>query len=191
MKIRIGFFAVMLVLSLMISRSVLALAALLAALFHELGHLLIARKYKIQFQECKVGLFGAGLYPDNSLFSYKQEIALCAAGPLFNFLLAAALLPVLSRYPHTFLLYLYFSSLSLGILNLLPIRDFDGGRILYSVLSIRCSQHTSSLCLSFLSFLSLFILWSFSVYFLLRASATLSLFIFTVSIFFRIFMIAQ
>ncbi len=188
MKFRVGFFAVMLGLSLLLSRSLFSLAALLAALFHESGHLFAAKICGIRFGECKVSLFGAGLFPDETLFSYGQEIVLCAAGPLFNFLLAAALTPFYLKTHPAFLQYLIFSSLAFGFLNLLPIRDFDGGRILHALLSLRFSQRIASVMLSILSFLFIFLLWSISIYFLLRASASLSLFIFSISLFCRIFM---
>ncbi len=187
MKIRVGFFAIMLMLSLLLSHSLFSLAAFFAALCHELGHFFAARLCKIKFKECKIGLFGAGLLPDEALFSYRHEISLCAAGPLSNLFLLIFLYPFYQKFPTEFLRYLLFSSLAFGVMNLLPIRDFDGGRILSVILSQHFSPRTVSLLLSCLSFIFIFFLWSLSVYFLLRFSASLSLFIFSISLFLRIF----
>ena len=187
MKIKIGFFAIMLFLSLLLSHSLFSLATLLAALLHELGHILAARLFKIHFSECKMGLYGIGLIPDNSLFSYGQEILLCAAGPVANFLLAFSLFLLLPHYPNRFLEYLLFSSVALGCLNLIPIRDFDGGRILRAILSPRCSAAGVERIISVVSFLCILSVWSLSVYLLIRASSSLSLFIFSISLFCRIF----
>ena len=185
MKLKIGFFAILLGLSLLLSHSLFSLAALLAALTHELGHIITARILNIHLHECKVGLFGVGLFPEESFFSYRQEILLCISGPFVNLLFGAIVLSATES--SLFWQYFAFSSLSLGILNLLPIRDFDGGRILSAVLSQRVSPHVTHRCLTLLSFLCVLFLWTLSVYLLLRAASSLSLFIFSLSLFCRIF----
>ena len=184
MKIKIGFFAILFGLSLLLSHSLFSLAAVLAALCHELGHLLAARILGIGFREFRVGLYGAGLEPSGELFSYGQEILLCLAGPLTNLTLAL----LLWKMPHPlFVSHFIFSSLALGILNLLPIRGFDGGRTLQALLLFFFPPRTVRGILNLLSFLFVFLLWSFSVFCLLRIAATLSLFIFSLSLFFRLF----
>lgn len=187
MKIKIGFFTILLALSLLLDHSTLALASLLAAATHELGHIAMAALCGIHLRECRVGLYGAGLIPDGHLYSYGQEILLCLSGPLVNLLLGSLGLNFLSLFSSQFFAHFVFSSFVLGLLNLLPIRDFDGGRILSALLCRRLSERSAYRILSLLSFLCVFILWSFSVYLLLRAAASLSLFVFSLSLFFRIF----
>jgi membrane-associated protease RseP (regulator of RpoE activity) len=75
----------------------------------------------------------------------------------------------------------------LGILNLLPIREFDGGRILGALLCRVGSQRAAQKTVNALSFFCVFTLWSFSVYLLLRFAASLSLFVFSISLFFKLF----
>jgi len=188
MKLKIGFFAIMLALSFLLDPSPLSLCSLLAALLHELGHIAMARICHIRLRECKVGIYGAGLIPDGSLYSYGQEILLCLAGPLTNLLTACLLLPIKINDTNEFLQGFFFASLVLGLLNLLPIKGFDGGRVLHALLSLRLQPHTVSLITSACSFLCIFSLWSASVYLLLRAAASLSLFIFSLSLFSRIFL---
>ncbi len=187
MKIRIGFLALMLALSLLISRSLFSLGLFLAALTHELGHILMAKACGIRLRECTIGLYGAGLTPEESLYSYGQEILLCLAGPLVNLFLGSSGLVLGRTYPSELLSAFVLSSFLLGGLNLLPIRDFDGGRILSAVCHLFLSPALATRILSALSFLFVFLLWSLSLYLLLRHAASLSMFIFSLSLFARIF----
>ncbi len=187
MKIRIGFLAVMLALSLFLSRSLFALALLLSALSHELGHILMAKACGIRLCKCTIGLYGAGLVPEECLYSYGKEILLCLAGPLVNLFLGSTGLLLSRDYPSELLTYFVLSSFLLGGLNLLPIKDFDGGRILSALCHLIFSVETAGRILSVLSFLFVFLLWSLSLYLLLRHAASLSMFIFSLSLFARIF----
>ncbi len=187
MKIKIGFFTIMFALSLILSHSLFSLASLLAALTHELGHILAAAVCRIRLKECKIGIYGAGLIPEGHLFSYRKEILLCSAGPLVNLALGSVGLWGYRQASSDFLLWFSISSFVLGMMNLLPIKDFDGGRILRSLLCLRISMRSADGILQALSFFFIFTLWCFSVYLLLRASSSLSLFIFSISLFVRIF----
>ncbi len=187
MKIKIGFFTVFLALTLLLDHTLFSFAAFLSALIHETGHIVAARFCHIRLQECKLGIYGAGLMPESGLFSYKKEMLLCLFGPLFN-LLSVAVCLLLRRTTSQFSQYFIVSSLSMGLLNLLPICDFDGGRILHSLLCFKLTPDLVTRIIRILSFFCVFILWCFSVYLLLRASSSLSLFIFSLSLFFKIFL---
>lgn len=188
MKIKIGFFTVLLALTLLLDRSLLSLSAFAAAATHELGHIAMASLCGIRLQECRIGLYGAGIVPDGHLYSYGQEILLCLAGPLVNLFLGSIGLNLIGKYPSKWLTDFVFASLTLGLLNLLPIKDFDGGRILNALLCRLLSPRFAHRVLSLLSFFCIFCLWSLSVYLLLRSAASLSLFVFSISLFFRIFL---
>ena len=187
MKIRIGFLAIMLSLSLFMTRSLFSLGLLLAALTHEFGHILMASACKIRLKECTVGLYGAGLVPEHGLYSYGKELLLCLAGPLTNFFLGSSGLVIGLKFSSELLEYFSVSSFLLGFMNLLPIRDFDGGRILFSLFSLIFSPTVADRILTVLSFLFVFLLWSVSLYLLLCHAVSLSLFIFSLSLFVRIF----
>ena len=79
------------------------------------------------------------------------------------------------------------ASLVLGVLNLLPIRSFDGGRMtecaLLQVMRVKTAEYT----MRTLTFFFLFLLWAFAVYFLLRAGDGLSLFCFSMTLLLRFF----
>ena len=186
MKLKVSLFFVIMLISLIISRSYLSLCALLAAALHELGHIAVAKLRSIPLSELRLGIFGASLTTDIPFCSYKNEIFLASAGPLANiasFLLAFTIRSFLGELGEFFLV----SSLFLAILNLLPIDDLDGGRILKCVLLYNTSPKVSYTVCKALSFSTVFCLWVLSVYLLLRLAASLSLFIFSLALFCKIF----
>jgi membrane-associated protease RseP (regulator of RpoE activity) len=75
----------------------------------------------------------------------------------------------------------------LGILNLLPIRSFDGGRMLECTLYALTDARIASTVMHGVSFGFLLLLWLIAVYFLLRAGDGLSLFCFSLALFLRFF----
>ena len=164
-------------------RSGICIAAVAAALFHEAGHLLAARWMHIGLSGVRVDLFGARIAIGGRAVSYGQEWLLCAAGPCASLLLAAAVAPLCKD--SEFFLALACASLLLGGLNLLPIRSFDGGRMTEVALGQLLGARAAFIIMRGLTFLLLLFLWSISVYLLLRIGGGLSLFSFSVSLFFR------
>ncbi len=159
------------------------LVTLLAALGHECGHLLAAKCMHIPLSGFRLDLLGARLEVANGMLSYGEEWLLAAAGPGVSFLLSLLAAPLWQIWEPARI----FSVLSflLGMLNLLPIRTFDGGRMLESLLLSKCSSRTVTKLTWGISFISLFLLWAIAVYFLLRVGDGLSLFCFSFSLFFR------
>ena len=187
LKIKISISGAMMTVTLFFTHSYISLAALLAAFLHELGHIIAAKIYNIELGELRLGIFGASLTSRVMLCSYKKEILLCLAGPLVNLISVLMLFPFCKNYDGFFALFIR-ASLFLGLLNLLPIYEFDGGRILFCLLSLRLSLKTVTLIIKISSFILIFILWSLSVYLLLRLSSSVSLFIFSLALFSKIFL---
>ena len=185
MKLGVSFFSLLMLLSLILTRSYLSLAALVAAALHECGHILAAKLCGIPLVDMRLGIFGATLKTDRSLCSYGKEIILAAAGPAANLVCFAlcSLFPV--RTDATELLSI--ASLCLAILNLLPVSELDGGRIVYCALASLFSVGVASRIVGALSFAIIFSLWSLSVYLILRLGASLSLFVFSCFLFCKIF----
>jgi stage IV sporulation protein FB len=161
----------------------------LAAFIHEIGHIIAAKILKIKLKEMKFDFLGARLVVSENTLSYPKEIVLCVFGPLFNFLSAITVYIVSFIYGIEDIKtkFFIFASLSLGILNLLPIRTFDGGRIVESLLCYTLSPSVSKKIVDVLSFTMILLLWCISVYFLLIYSSSLSLFVFSISLFFALF----
>jgi membrane-associated protease RseP (regulator of RpoE activity) len=163
--------------------------SLAAAALHELGHMLAAMLLSIPLRSFEIGMFGASLKVRGSLISYPKEFLLCAAGPGMNFL-SAFLVYIFSEHRG------YYSecgewfisvSVMLGLLNLIPAEGFDGGRMLSAMLSAVLGPRASARVISATTFLSIVALWMLSVFLLLRYGTSLSLFVFTLSLFYRIF----
>ena len=160
-------------------------AVITATLLHELGHIAMALLLRIKISCFSADLLGARLDTGHTVLSYSDEILLSASGPFIN------ILSVISfhRIALPFFEHFVTASLGLALLNLLPIESFDGGRILYCTLSSFFGSSKAAPVLRVLSFLCLFMLWCISVYFLIRASDSLSLFFFSVSLFNRLFLL--
>ena len=165
------------------------LPSLGAAVLHESGHMLAALLLGIPLRSLDIGMFGASLKVRGSLISYSKEFLLCAAGPAMNFL-SAALVCISSEHRGYYTeCGEWFASVSLmlGILNLMPAEGFDGGRMLSVTVSSLFGPRVSAKILSFTTFSSIVLLWMLSVYLLIRYGTSLSLFVFTLSLFYRLF----
>ena len=160
-------------------------ACLFAAFLHELGHIAASKVLSINLSCIKLDVLGARLNTTGELYSYPSMIALCAAGPAVNLLCFALAYPFADSF--AWLTEFSNSSLSLCLLNLIPIEGFDGGRILNGLLSLVLRPARVHLICTALSFCSILGLWLISVWLLLRASASLSLFIFSCCLFGMLF----
>ncbi len=187
LKIKMSFSGAVMVLALFLTHSYISVAALLAAALHEMGHIIAAKLCGVPLEELKLGIFGASLTSKSMLCSYKKEIILCLAGPLVNLLSVFIIFPF-CRSESGFSSLFISASLFLGVLNLLPIYEFDGGRIVFCVLSSHFSIRAATRIIRTSSFILIFMLWTLSVYLLLRLSSTVSLFVFSVSLFGKIFL---
>ena len=165
------------------------LPSLAGVALHESGHMLAAVLLGIPLRSLDIGTFGASLKVRGSLISYPKEFFLCAAGPAMNLLSAIA---AIIFYEHRG----YYSecgewfiavSVMLGLLNLIPAEGFDGGRMLAVIVTSLFGPRAAARLIAFTTFSSILFLWMVSVYLLIRYGTSLSLFVFTVSLFYRLF----
>lgn len=184
MKIRITPGAVLLLAVLALDKSAVFAASVLAAAFHECGHLLAARLLHIPLRLLELDLMGARLYPVHAIPSYRAEAILAAAGPLCSILLAMPFL--CTRIP--FFVALRTATLSFALFNLLPIEGFDGGRVLHAVLACRFGEHAARRVLLASSYLSLLFLFALASCLLLRYGEDATLAVLSASLFARLFL---
>ena len=170
---------------LVIDKSGIAAMSLLAAALHEVGHLLAAHFLKIPIRAMRFDLLGARIDVKGRILSYGEEWLLCMSGPLSSLLLS-----LLGSFfwSHTKLAIAFScASLLLGLLNLLPIQTFDGGRMLEcALLSFTTPQKVSAI-LRGCTFLFLWLLWAFSAYLMIKIADGISLFFFTLTLLARFF----
>lgn len=108
------------------SENILPLA-LLACFFHELGHIFAIYCCGGTISGISLGLMGAEM-PLPPHFSYRQEMIASFAGPAVNILLALCFCKGLPLFAGL--------NLALALLNLLPLRPLDGGRMLACFLAL-------------------------------------------------------
>ena len=157
---------------------------LLAVTLHELGHILCAKILKIKISKLVLSPLGARLEIEDDV-SYKNEFLIALSGPalgLVGFFLASTLIkkiPSVSSFA--------FISLALSIFNLLPLASLDGGRAAFCLLALALNIEISEKIMQFLSFFTLFAIWLFSVYVMLKFSSGLSAFVFCIIFFSKCF----
>jgi Zn-dependent protease len=135
-----------------VALSAIALVVLVLSLaVHELAHAVLARRYGVTILRVDIGMMGSTTRFGARPIRLSQDLALVYAGPATNLALALVafllLLPLLE--PHMVksgcevvadgyepiglagkaVAFALFANLSLAILNLLPLRRLDGGRI--------------------------------------------------------------
>ena len=187
MKIRITPGALLLLSVMLFTKDMLFPATLLAATWHECGHLLTARVLGVRLRLLELDIPGARLFPSGPLPSYAAEGWLAAAGPAASFLLAALILPLKGE----FFAALFAATLSLGLYNLLPVSGFDGGRVLSALVAPFFGEQISVRVTRVASYLSIFFLFSLSATLLLRYGENLSLAVLCASLFARIFLFEE
>lgn len=112
------------------------LAAVLAALLHELGHLAALYCLNIPVTSFRIGSFGASI--ETAPMTRRQEILCAAAGPAVSL----SLLLLCRWLPRAAV-----CGAIQGIYNLIPIYPLDGSRVLKCAVSMIASQEqTDEVC---------------------------------------------
>lgn len=121
-----GFFAVAAVFCLLDAPE-LALTAVCACVIHEIGHCIATVISDIKIEQLVFWAGGVKMISSSSLKPVYSEVFVLFAGPFFNF--AAALFFYLTGADWAFSV-----NLILGLFNLLPFSNLDGGAVLRKIL---------------------------------------------------------
>lgn len=120
-----------------------SLLLLTAAVLHELGHLLGARVLRIPFAGLTFRPYGAVMTFDFSRTTYGRELGVHLAGAGTGVLTAWAALRIFGEGAVRFA----GISVSLAVLNLLPVEGFDGGGALRCLTMVFLSpERTDAVC---------------------------------------------
>ncbi|MCB0639051.1 MAG: M50 family metallopeptidase [Lewinella sp.] len=131
----------------------------LAVLLHELGHALMARRFRIGTERIVLYPLGGGAFLEQQPTRSGPELLIALAGPLVNLVLALLMVPLVwghavrpdllrlmfnpggnfpivqaEWYDYALVIFLVLN-LILALFNLLPAFPLDGGRMLRAVLS--------------------------------------------------------
>ena len=187
MKFKITFFTLMFYLTTIISEGHSLFIMIVPAILHELGHLISAKILGIRIYAIEINVLGARITLDHNC-SYSDEFIISLCGPLVNLVCSVVTLKFIHIFDSSSYLKLFFlSSSSLFLTNVLPIKSFDGGRMLEAFFLSFGREGCARQILKGSSFLFLFLLWAIAVYFLLRANDGLSLLCFSMSLLTRFF----
>lgn len=135
-KLSFSFFAVLAVL-LFFGDNFAVITALLCCFLHEFGHMIMMYKFSVPITE--ITLYGGGIKlkcDTDRLYSRKSEICVLLAGAAVNILCFFIFKGFLKQFAYT--------SLVLGLFNLLPFKYFDGGRVLKLIFEDSISVYMNS-----------------------------------------------
>ena len=138
------------------------LPLLSAVALHETGHILCAKILNVKIKRMVLSPLGARLEIKDNI-SYRNEILISIAGPLLGILGFGLSLLFLNRFPY--IDRFAFISLALSIFNL----DF------------------AESVMRFITFFTLFAIWLFSVYIMIKFAGGLSAFVFCMIFFSKCF----
>ena len=159
---------VLLAVLLLLFPSMLLLAIFFAALLHELGHYTALRLMEGHVKQLTITPLGVEMTVVGQL-SYPKELALAAAGPAVNLLLAVLLSRLGARWESCYL----FGGvhLVLGIFNLLPIMPLDGGMLLWNAVAWCIEPYTADRISAVVGLFASILLSGAAIWMLLRGGS--------------------
>lgn len=135
-NISFSFFAVLLM---MIAggRAELYIITFAFSLLHEAVHLIFLFAFGASVKKISFSIFGGNIEREKTSISYKKEAVINLSAPFVNIIIGIALLPF------DLLKETAYVNLLLGIFNLLPFYNFDGGKGIENLLLIRFNGSTA------------------------------------------------
>lgn len=119
-----------------------AVLLMMSVFFHEVGHALAYKFFGVDIVSAGVGGLMAYVEPDKSYLNLAPYMVLLssAAGPVTNFLLALVAIPIIVLIKNPILkssMKLFADlNIKIGLFNLMPVSNLDGGKILDSLVRI-------------------------------------------------------
>lgn len=142
-----------------------ALTIVISVILHESAHVIAMRIFGGSGKITAVG--GGFMLSQTKVLPYSREIAVLAAGPLAN--LTVALIIYFATLPDCAVFDAAFRiNLSLALINLLPIKTVDGGRITEILLRCVFMLRTADFISDIVSAVFIFSTAFFALYLLLR-----------------------
>lgn len=134
----------------------LMLLCLFGAFLHEAGHLCLIYRYKGKPERISFNMFEVRIEVDSSCTTPKQDVLITVAGVAVNLLVALLCAVSFFVFRIAFLKDFCICNLCLAVLNILPIRSFDGGQLLYMFFASVFSERIATVILNILSILCMF-----------------------------------
>ena len=129
-----GFFALLSVMVFFLDTSSF-FAALLAVAVHEAAHLSAMSLFGLHADKIALTSGGINITYDGKYTPYFYDILIALAGPMANILCTSLSAAAYSKTGSDFAAEMTVFNTALCVFNLLPVKYFDGGRIIYSILA--------------------------------------------------------
>lgn len=155
-----------------------------AAAVHEIGHLAAAHVLGVNVVSFTALPFGADIR-FGRVQNYREELITASAGAIANLTVAALLLPM--RKQHPWINFFICANTALAVINMLPVKTFDGGGVLKSILLMITDSNTAVKIFRAVSSVFLFSMWIISVYMLFSECSGFSLFALCCAVFLSCF----
>jgi len=178
-KIHVSFFSyVALFLILLYFDALTVVSIVLALIVHELGHIVFISAFGGKISLIDVSPFGLTIKRDRSFYHLAKELAVFTSGPLFSIAF--------------FALTLFFGgtltgqiSLLYGLINLLPVKIFDGGKALYAILDHLCPMKANRI-MNGINLCFILIIWAMSIFIMMKSGDYVSMFFLSIYLFIAI-----
>ncbi len=139
-----------------------ALLLLAAIILHELGHITAAAICKVPMSCFFIGPLGIRLNYDFSAIHHVHTVIVCIAGSIVS-LLSAVMVIFLKLDLTEAGLFFTLASITLGSVNLLPVKGLDGGTICESVLAMILPPDTAYRAAKSISAIFIILFWMLSI----------------------------
>lgn len=155
-------FVALITIFLLVDKTGISVIALSCCLIHEIGHIFMFFLVGYRPVSLTFDLTGICLTKPLIKLSYLKEFLVQIAGSLTNFLVFVFLCKTVNQITYTSIFAT--THLVVGIFNLLPLKTFDGGKILEMTLLQFFSINTSQKICTFIDFLCILILLIISMF---------------------------
>lgn len=158
------FFALIIIL-ISIDKTEFLYESIIFAIAHEIGHIISLKFFRVNIEEFKISLFGGNIkILNNNKIKYFQSAIISFSGPLVNLFFCVFFYIFNSFFEFKFIYNIFVINLVLAIFNLLPFYNFDGGKILSSILLIFLNEKTVNIILTITSIIVLIPFSYFAIY---------------------------
>ncbi len=134
-KVRISAFSIIALAAMLYSDfSFFTLELIAAAAIHESGHLIAMRLFGADIFSVCILPCGVVISSDCTKLSYKKEALTALSGIAANLVTGGTALAAWFIFKDIYLLFFVFCSLFFAVINLIPVKTFDGARALKALL---------------------------------------------------------
>ena len=155
-------------------RAYYPLSVIGAVFIHETGHMITAKLLKIPFLEVSITPFGICLRYDMSAVDTASAVAVYLSGSFVSTALGTVVLRYTSPYNKAIFAFALIS-LTLGLVNLMPVKGLDGGCAFECLLSARICPDTAYKVTKAVSDVFVFIFWFCTLYVSLTEGINISM----------------